>query len=477
MARTNTKPRARVGTGTTTFEGGPARILDAEPQLKRAVLSCLLWEDTFYESGQDIATRIKTLTSSILSERRAEGVAFVRDLMIDARQKHRLRHAPLWLLASMIDAPIEARPLYRSLVPQVVQRADEMGELLAMYWKDGKRPLPAQLQKGLAEAFPKFDHYQLAKYSRESAAIKPRDVMFLTHPTSGRKGYNRQERRRLADVGETVELSEQEQMWAKLATDTLESPDTWEVGLSGGADKKETFERLIRERKLGGLATIRNLRNMVEAGVDRNLIVERLNWIDSRAGILPYQFVTAARFAPSLESEIEGAMLRSISDMPKLPGNTVLLIDVSGSMDSKLSQKGDMTAMDAACGLAILAREICEKTAVFAFSNECKEIPARHGFALRDAIKNSMPHGGTNLGAAIAKIQEIAGKASEPPTRIIVFTDEQAHDRVGGPGVLGKGYMVNVAPYKYSVDFGQWVRVSGFSEATMDFVREIEPVV
>ena len=58
MARLNTKlvtPRA------LTHEGAPAHTDNPIRELRRAVLSCLLWEDTFYESGEDIATRIQSL--------------------------------------------------------------------------------------------------------------------------------------------------------------------------------------------------------------------------------------------------------------------------------------------------------------------------------------------------------------------------------------------------------------------------------
>ena len=77
-------------------------------------------------------------------------------------------------------------------------------------------------------------------------------------------------------------------MFTKLVDKTLATPDTWEVALSAGADKKETFERLIRENRLGGMALLKNLRNMVQAGVDQKLLRERL---ERGVGIaLPFNF-------------------------------------------------------------------------------------------------------------------------------------------------------------------------------------------
>lgn len=91
-------------------------------------------------------------------------------------------------------------------------------------------------------------------------------------------------------------------------------------------------------------------------------------------------------------------MLLSLADQEKLPGRTVLLVDISGSMTAPLSGRSDMLRTDAASGLAILLREICEKATVFTFSNDLVEVPPRRGFALRDAPESIQPHNGTHLG-------------------------------------------------------------------------------
>ena len=78
-----------------THEGGRAQKGDYARQLRRAVTSCLLWEDTFYESGVDIATRIHTLANQCDPD-------FVADLAREVRKQHGLRHAPLWLVISLL---------------------------------------------------------------------------------------------------------------------------------------------------------------------------------------------------------------------------------------------------------------------------------------------------------------------------------------------------------------------------------------
>jgi 60 kDa SS-A/Ro ribonucleoprotein len=158
-------------------------------------------------------------------------------------------------------------------------------------------------------------------------------------------------------------------------------------------------------------------------------------------------------------------MLKSVKGHAHLPGRTRLLIDVSGSMFATLSAQSEMTRAEAACGLAILAREVCDEVEIFTFSNSVVKIPPRRGFALRDAMVNSQAHGGTYLGKAVSEIDRKGD-------RLIVFTDEQSHDAVPAP--KGRGYMVNVASYQHGVGHGAWTRVDGLSEAVIAWIAASE---
>lgn len=316
--------------------------------------------------------------------------------------------------------------------------------------------MSAQVKKGLAKAFGKFNEYNLAKYNRDGQ-VKLRDVMFLTHPNP----------KKAAVFSTDVFKGISEDTYNKLADKRLESPDTWEVALSGGADKKETFTRLINDGKLGALALLRNLRGMLEAGVDEDIIRNAIVTANVER-VLPFRFIAAARYAPRFEPQLEEIMLRCLSEHDKLQGKTLLLVDVSGSMGNQLSVKSEMTRIDAACGLAMLLREICQTAYVYTFSKQTVEVPARRGFALRDGIVNSQAHRDTYLG------QAIKDTASIGYDRIIVITDEQSHDRVAEQAPKGKGYMINVANYQNGVGYRQWTHIDGWSEAVVDFIQLLE---
>lgn len=439
-----------------THEGAPAAILRPEAALRRIVLASLLWEDQFYEDGVTVAERVAALVPQVEA-------AMVAALAIEARERMHLRHMPLLLVREMARHATH-RVLVAQTLTRVIQRPDELAEFVAIYWKDGRQPLSAQVKKGLAAAFTKFDGYQLAKYDR-AASVRLRDVLFLCHAHP-------------LDVTQEV-------LWKQLAEGTLPAPDTWEVRLSAGAEradggrgaltveaKRERWESLLRGRRLGALALLRNLRNMQQVATDPELV--RVALEEARTDrVLPFRFVAAAREVPHWEEWIEGAMLVSLVGQPALTGRTVLLVDVSGSMDSRLSRRSTMQRLDAAAGLAVLLREVAAECAVYTFSDRMAAVPARHGFALRDAIVASQPHSGTAMGKALREL----APALRTADRLIVLTDEQSRDRVEGPQC--RGYIVNVAACKNGVGYGPvghgaWTHIDGWSEAVLEYIRACE---
>ncbi len=420
----------------TTHEGAKVKAIKPAEQLTRLTLAHMLWENQFYVDGKTSAELIRATVAKCTPE-------FVAKLALTARTDYKLRHVPLLLTRELIrTGKAKAED-----INNVIQRPDEMAELLSIYWKDGKTALSTQLKKGLALAFGKFPEYALAKWDKNSAAISMRDVMFLVHPKP--------------------ENDFQAEMFKRVANKELKTPDTWEVALSGGADKKETFERLMDEGKLGALAFLRNLRNMVESGVDERIIREFATGLDV-SKVLPFRYIAAARIVPQFEDMLESMMLKSLESHEKLPGKTRLLVDVSSSMyTAKVSLKSDITRQDASLALAMLCREICEDVDIFSFSGKAIRIAPRRGFALADAVKTSQGCSGTSLGTSI---RETDGKYD----RTIVITDEQSRDQVTAPKGHNKGYVINVGSYENGVNHGAWTTITGFSEAVIDYILAAE---
>lgn len=446
--RTNTKlsrPTPR------THEGAVAKRVSQELELRRSILSCMLFEGEYYESGVSIANRIDTLASQVSPDKVAE-------LAIEARTAGNLRHAPLRLLLALIK---NGYPKASEVIEHTLQRPDECPELISQYMAgDKNRPLDHQLKRGIAKAFTHYDQYQISKYQCREREWTLRDCMFMCHanPTKNL----------------TKDKNLMPKVYEQLASNTLPAPETWEKRLSSKEETpKEVFTDMLgktirKERgSLGAMAVLRNLRNMQKAEVDDDLIRQALLAMNPER-VLPFRFITAAKYAPMFESELETAMLKNLESEQKLSGKTILLVDISGSMDGPISDKSELARVDAACALAMLMREICEKVDVYSFSNTTKLVPPRHGFALRDAINKSQSHGGTDLGGAV----QLAN--SKGYDRLVVMTDEQSSTRVPSP--VGKGYMINVASYKNGVSYGKgWeLHQDGFSAATVQYIADYE---
>lgn len=459
MASTN---KTRKGSFTEkTAEGAPAARMTPIQALRRSVMSCLLWEGEFYESGQTIAERISSLSEQVSPQDLAA-------IAIEAREVGKLRHVPLLLLVTLCKRGSGAPDsLVSKTIERVIQRADELSELLALYWKinGADASLSKQLKLGLAAAFAKFDAYQIGKYDR-SNDVRLRDVLFLSHakPTDAAR----------------------EALYKELVAGELAAPDTWEVALSAGGDKKAEFTRLLETGKLGYMALLRNLRNMTQAGVDEALIRGALVARKGADRVLPFRFLTAAKYAPRYEDALQEALLAVTAAGPKLKGKTVVLVDTSGSMGAKLSGKSELTRLDASIALTAVLREQCEQAVIYATAGNdslrtAKQamIPSsRRGFGLIAALQYSeisrqVGGGGIFLSQAMAWVQ-----AREPDAdRIVVITDEQDTSRDNPRKVkpyTEKAYMINVASAKNGIGYSNWVHIDGFSESAVRYMLELE---
>lgn len=426
----------RVNNLVLNHEGGKVVKATNLGMFKRTCLSCLLWEDTFYESGEDIFDRIVSLSKEL-------STSDIKEVMYEAKLKQNIRHLPLLLLTIIA----ERRELKADYVYDMCTRTDDITELLSLYWKDGKKAIPKQMKLGLQKAFTKFDEYQLAKYRGKGKEVKLSDVMKLVRPKPADK--------------------EQAELWGKLIHDELKTPDTWEVALSGGADKKEAFTRLLKERKLGALALLRNLRNMTEAGVDDTLIKESILKMNV-SRINPYQFIVAGLHALDYQKELEDVLLRKAKEMPKIKGKTVIMVDNSGSMYSPMSARSDTERIDVATSLAILLQAVCEDSVIYAFSNSETKIGYRTGFALDEAIKKT-ECGGTWLSRSAARIVN-----SVKADRLVVVTDEQSMDGSVEEG-YAKNYIINIAGYSNGINYNDnFVHISGMSNNFIDYMLEYE---
>lgn len=437
MATLNTQ---RKSNPVRTLEGGPGVKFGKAKELHRAVLTSLLWEDNYYESGESIANRIKKLVAEVTP---TDSIA----IALEAKLNARLRHVPLFVAREVLRNP-HARVLAGSALETMITRPDDMTEFLAMYWKDGKQPLAAQVKKAFAKAFKKFDAYQLAKYKKEGKNVELADVLRLVHAKPVNKAQ--------ADA------------LGQLTKGQLKNTKTWEAKLSAGQDKKQVFESMTKEGTLGGMAVLRNLRNMTQSGMSKKDIEAAIANIETKK-LLPKDVIMAYVTNPSFAKALDTLFFKLFDKDVKYTGATAIHIDCSGSMDSRLSGKSEMTYKAAATALAMIAQEMFEDVDVFAFGTDSVQLPSIRGFGLFEATRSPDIKGfGTNVGHSVSK-----AFAKKKYDRVIVITDEQGHDRLVLPKGV-KGYMINCAAHAVGIGYGNWTRIDGWSDAVLDYIVEAE---
>lgn len=472
--RKDTTVKLAGGVGTAAATQGP------EALLRRAVMACLLWEDLAYEKGSETVTAIQTLIPQVAPDA-------VAAIARESRLQQKLRHVPLLIVREMARLATH-KHLVAGVLADICTRPDMETDFWVLYdpgaaqpkraaaWRTGvstdpkfpkkREPLSKQVKRGLRLALAGFDEYQLAKWRKDDAAVKLRDLLFMIH----------------AKPRDDAQAA----LWKRMVDGKMVTPDTWEVALSTGQDKKAAWTRLIETKKLPALALLRNLANMQKAGVDHAVIAQGLDGVNSDR-LLPLNFLAARKAAPDFSREIEAAMLRVYGKLPKLPGWTVFVLDVSGSMRQHISSKSDFSRLDAGIALMTLASEQAERVTLYLTAGSdatrkhtTEKIAPVRGFAMYDVVTGrvaSLGGGGIFTRQALEHIKtDLNGQV---PDRIIVLTDSQdmdhSHQRIPAP--FGRhNYILDVSAHTRGINYdGVWTsEISGWSEHAIAYIVGLE---
>lgn len=486
---------ARGAHTTPNHEGEVAYTMSPKLELYSAVVTTMMAGDKFYEGKDDLISRIRGLVATVAKT----DPAFVAKLAVYAREKMHLRTISV-VLAVELAKVHNGDSLVSRTVQRVVSRPDELTEIAAYYALANKRKgtkalgkLSKQLQKGLAAAFTKFDAYQLQKYNRPNA-IKLRDVLFLTHAHP---------------VNEA-----QEQTYRELVSDTLPTPETWEVELSTStADKKTSWEKMINSNKMGYMATLRNLRNMLEAGISPEAVHKVIALLTSKEAVLksklfPFRFYSAARELESVDSmytslvlsALDTAMQHAAANIRGFNANDRIHIsvDTSGSMASPMSKMSSMKLQDAGLIMAMLLQEVSNFVEVSIFGDTIKRINLTKGNILGNTDKLSKYSNIVGSSTNGYLVPQDLIKRKTVVDRVVIFTDCQLYRSStggfwGGPRpesfeTLWKRYRKEVAPkaklYIFdlagygntpvSVNSDGVYLISGWSEKAFDMIEAYE---
>ena len=248
MSRFNTTlPKQK--TLTNNLAGGQAYKQSIEMEFISLLLTSFV-NDQFYRDATSTLDQLSSFSKKIKDKE------FLAKAAIFARDKFGMRsitHA----LAAELTSELSGMDWSKEFYDKVVVRVDDMTEILSYYLenktsKDNPK-FPNSLKRGVAKAFDKFDSYQLSKYVGKNKEVKLVDVVNLVHPIPTEKNK------------EALE---------SLIKGDLRNTQTWESKLSSVGQlaeskedltqlKSEAWFDLISNKKLGLLAMIKNLRNII----------------------------------------------------------------------------------------------------------------------------------------------------------------------------------------------------------------------
>lgn len=465
MARVNTKRVTEFlefnSAEDFTHGGSVAAKIGKLAQLRRSVLSTLLFENQFYENGVDQYERIRDLALEC-------DAASVAKLAVEARLEHGLRHAPLVLLVALTKTGAGIPGLVSETIAKVVTRADQAADLLALYFEAGRKPLSSQLKKGLARAMEGFDRYQIAKYANtEGRSVSLRDVLFLSHARSV--------------------TNEHGATFNDLVNKSLRAEGTWEAAASQkDSDMKAEFTGLLGSNRLGYTALLRNLSQMDRHGVDEKLVKDAIRARRGARGVFPLQFYAAAQANPRYSRTLDAAMLDNVRAMPKLSGKTVIIGDISGSMGSPMSGKGKYSRYDASGVLIGALVAMCDDAVVYATAGSdtlrkhaTKAVVATEGFGMVDTLRAANRELGSG-GIFLRQVMDHVYGIEKSADRVIVLTDEQdtdstARGNAAKANTFGRrNYLINVASNRNGIGYKSWTHIDGFSEAVLKWIPLFE---
>lgn len=469
---------------TTNFEGGEAY----EPQnpkfaLYKVVANNLL-EKKFYESDEESLEKVQDR----FVEATAEDPEWPLKLAHFSRQKLGLRDISQLLLV-MSAQFFDTSEYVTEYAPKIIQRADELCKVLAIQKELYGKPMPSELLDGVEKSLYNFDRYQYRKYFQKHKNFDFRDVLNIVKPNPQAETRAIESDTDYQDIFERIikgDLDDYPEV------DTLQSANTWEVNVSEEGNNRQAWINVLD--RMGLFARIRNARNMRQAGLSgKEMFGDVSNeWIKN-SNIFPFRYYQAYKALKNdhlLDKSSANFLRRAVNvsthSVPDFIGDSVVAVDLSGSMDSSLSRDSKMTYRELASLFGGIAGS--KGADVWGFASDAKQIPidpTLDVLTLQDHINDSGISGGTH---GYKVLEQLIDKGINNK-RVIFFTDMILYSswrsrnsfghlwskyRAGNESFL---YMIDLSSYgqlKQPEDADKVYQIQGWDNSVFDFMECVE---
>jgi hypothetical protein len=452
---------------TINLAGGRAFTQSPQNELVSILLTATLG-DQFYRSGEATVKRVQELVAA------TDDKTFVAKAAIYARTKAGMRSIS-HLVAAEIARGVKGATWTKRFYDLVVRRPDDVLEILACYLANNAlAPIPNSLKKGLGAALARFDEYQIAKYRHDSAELKLVDAVNLLHPPHS-------------------------EPLRKLVRGELAPAETWETKLTqAGAKASEgvseediaelksaAWDELIVSRKLGYFALLRNLRNILEQAphcVDAALAMLVDDRLIAKSLVLPFRYLTALDAVKKSNLPRAGEVLaalseaadKSLANVPRFDGRTLIALDCSGSMVGRPLEIGSLFA-------AVLAKANAAAD-IMLFSDDAKYLTINRRdstLTLAREIARGAAPAGTNFHAVFLR-------AKAAYDRFVILSDMQGWIGHDAPTATFAAYKQRTSadPRVFSFDLAGYGTLqfpernvyclAGFSDKALQTMRFLE---
>lgn len=471
----------------TNLAGGKA--YKQSPKL--AIASLLLTSfasGSHYETESDAVERLK----SLYGELSAEDKIFLAKAAIYARNEFGMRSITHIAANIILDDIKENKYSWASsFFSRVIFRPDDMSEIIACYWKDGKRSLPNSLLKGFRRAFNKFDNYQIAKYKMSDKDVSLIDIVRLVHPKP---------------------IERNAKALKELVYGTLKQTETWNAQLSAAGrnaksdeekqeNKAKVWENFVAKgEKIEMMALLRNLKNIALQATSevlgKALSLLKTKKLVTKSKILPFRFLTAYNEfvgnqpavpqSSKITEAIAIAMEHSVSNVPKFEGKTLVALDASGSMfwdDTFTETRFAQGAVFAGSLFKSNDADLCLFSNNAMYAQNFNSLDSIITIMLQ--LYNQSQRAGTNF----ESIFELIKRSKIKYDRIIIISDEQSWCGNTKRGLTSYKSALDVNPKIYNIDVSGYGTLqfpeancfcfAGISEKVFDLmsITEQDPAV
>ena len=516
MSKTNSKLASVIGskqpkpnlvnarnipTPDTTNQQGYAAYSQDKWLTLLTMLNTLKFEPQYYRSQTQTLKELQALIDNCAKEDlylTCQCIVYSRCLGEGMRT---ISHASSVFIAPYISGQEYSKRFYglwnkKEQKGGVIFRPDDMAEILAGYIalngqiqqtvttvngvpvsndvKTSGPKLSNAMKKGFKSALESLDTYSLLKY--KSNLI---DIINLVHPSpklsratveyNGEKvstidaimkGYNVSANTWEVNQGEAGQIVAKAVKEGKLTDKEAKEALT--------QAKADNWKELLDTNKLGILAALRNLRNVLLNKPESSTINKLCDLVSNPAliregKIMPYQLdlaneIMIAEFNSPYARQISQALAKgyelAIPNLSALiPGQNVIFLDQSGSMGYEIKLLGQKYSSRTSCisKAALIAATIAKATNadIIVFGSSAKYVqynPNLDVFTLAKQLSTA-DMGGTNLATA----WKLAQSSGRKYTRTFILSDNECNR--GNTYSSYMSYVKNVGhPYVYSVD-------------------------